>query len=94
MTPLLDRAVAGRELADLLEIARELEEQSRTRYVAPYHLAYVYTGLGEYDRAIGWLERAFELRSGAVYGIRGSFLFEPLRGHPRFQALLRKMNLD
>jgi hypothetical protein len=53
----------------------------------------VYTGLGEHDAAIDWLERAYEQRAGAVYGIKGSFLFADLRGHPRFVALLRKMNL-
>jgi hypothetical protein len=39
------------------------------------------------------LERAYEERAGSVYGVKGSFLFAPLRPHPRFQALLRKMNL-
>ena len=39
------------------------------------------------------LERAYEERAGSVYGIKGSFLFTPLRSHPRFQALLGKMNL-
>jgi hypothetical protein len=39
------------------------------------------------------LERAFEQRAGAIYGIKGSFLFEPLRAHPRFQALLARLNL-
>ena len=28
-----------------------------------------------------------------MYGVKGSFLFTPLRPHPRFQALLAKMNL-
>jgi serine/threonine-protein kinase len=74
-------------------ILRRLEESSRRRYVSPYHIAYVHTGLGEYDRAIDYLERAYEDRAGAVYGIKGSFLFTPLHGHPRFTALLRKMNL-
>jgi len=74
-------------------ILQELEAQSRTRYVAPYHLAYVHTGLGQHDRAIDYLEQAYEQRSGSVYGIRGSFLFAPLRSHPRFKALLQKMNL-
>jgi serine/threonine-protein kinase len=75
------------------EILRDLEEQSRTRYVAPYHLAYVYTGLGQQERAMDCLEQAYRQHAGAVYGIRGSFLFAPLRSHPRFQALLRRMNL-
>jgi adenylate cyclase len=72
---------------------RQLEELSQQRYVSPYHMAYVYTGLGELDRAMDYLERAFEERAGSVYGIKGSFLFTRLHGHPRFTELLRKMNL-
>jgi hypothetical protein len=40
-----------------------------------------------------WLERAYEERAGAVFGVKGSFLFTSLRSHPRVQALIRKMNL-
>ena len=75
------------------DLLRQLEERARETYVSPYHLAYVYTGLGEHDRAMDLLERAYEERAGAVYGIKGGFLFAPLRGHPRFQALLGKLNL-
>jgi hypothetical protein len=31
--------------------------------------------------------------SGATIGLKGSFLFAPLRGHPRFTALLKRMRL-
>ena len=72
---------------------RKLEEMVQERYVSPYHLAYVYTGLGELDRAMDMLERAYEERTGSLYGVKGSFLFQPLRSHPRFRALLAKMNL-
>ena len=75
------------------EVLRQLEERARQRYVSPYHLAYVYAGLGEHDTAIDWLEQAYEERAGGVYGIKGSFLFATLRAHPRFLALLGKMNL-
>jgi len=40
-----------------------------------------------------WLEHAYEERAGALFGVKGSFLFRSLRSHPRFQAVLRKMNL-
>jgi serine/threonine-protein kinase len=85
-------AMAGRT-ADAREMLRQLEQLSQERYVSPYHMAYVYTGLGEADRAMDFLERAFEERAGSVYGLKGSFLFTSLHSHPRFQALLKKMNL-
>jgi len=79
--------------AEARRILAELDDLARTRYVSPYHLAYVHVGLGEHDAALDLLERAVEQRAGAVYGIRGSFLFAPLRRHPRFRALLATMNL-
>ncbi len=85
-------AELGRE-EDARAVARQLEALSREQYVEPYHLAYVYTGLGEYDAAMDRLEQAFDERSGMIHGIKGSFLFTALHGHPRFEALLRKMNL-
>ena len=74
-------------------VLRDLEARAPGVYVSPYHLAYVYAGLGEADRAIDCLERAMAEHSGAVYGIKGSFLFASLREHPRFRALLGRMNL-
>jgi hypothetical protein len=74
-------------------VLNQLETPARQRYVSPYHLAYVYTGLGDFDHAIDLLERSFRERAGAIYGVKGSFLFTSLHTHPRFIALLRKMNL-
>jgi serine/threonine-protein kinase len=81
------------KVGEAREVLQQLQELSRQRYVSPYHMAYVYTGLGEQDTAIDWLERACVERAGAVYGIKGSFLFTTLRSHPRFTALLKKLNL-
>lgn len=87
------RGMLGNE-AGAREILRQLEERASNGYVSPYHFAYVYTGLGEVDRAVELLEQSVAARSGTAYSIKGSFLFAPLRGHPRFRALLRTMNLD
>ncbi|HET7600877.1 MAG TPA: tetratricopeptide repeat protein, partial [Gemmatimonadales bacterium] len=78
---------------DARRIQAQLEELAEQRYVSPYHLAYVHVGLGEQDRAMDMLERAYQEHAGSLYGIRGSFLFAPLREHPRFIALLKRINL-
>jgi hypothetical protein len=73
---------------------RDLEERANTAYVSPYHFAYVYTGLGEFDQAMDWLERAVAERTGPAYSIKGSFLLTRLQTHPRFRALLKQMKLE
>jgi tetratricopeptide (TPR) repeat protein len=85
-------AMAG-QLDEAKAIRDRIVELSRHEHVSPYHLAYVYTGLGEHDRAMDELERAYDQRAGAISGIKSSFLFTALRDHPRFTALLRKMKL-
>ena len=85
-------AMAGDE-SRAREVLRQLEERARCAFVSPFHFAYVYTGLGEHDKAMEWLERAVEERTGPVYGIKGSFLLAALHAEPRFRALLERMNL-
>ncbi|HJS47155.1 MAG TPA: tetratricopeptide repeat protein, partial [Gemmatimonadales bacterium] len=74
-------------------ILARLEGGDGGRPSSPYHRAYVHTGLGEFDRALDLLEEAEREHTGGIYGIRGSFLFSALRDHPRFQALLRRLNV-
>jgi TolB-like protein/Flp pilus assembly protein TadD len=76
------------------QILDEMRDRSTREFISPYHFAYVYAGLGQADAATDCLEQAFERRSGAIHGIKGSFLFRNLRDHPRFLALLRRMNLS
>jgi tetratricopeptide (TPR) repeat protein len=85
-------ALAGRT-EQARAVLRQLEDPSRAAPASPYHLAYVHTGLGEADRAIDYLERALREGSGTVFSMKGSFLFAPIRQHPRFVALLAKIGL-
>ena len=86
-------AMAGDE-ARARELLGTLEELAQGAYVSSYNFAYVYTGLGDVDRALDCLERAVAERTGPAYSIKGSFLLTPLRAHPRFHALLRQMKLE
>jgi serine/threonine-protein kinase len=75
------------------EVLARLETMSQEGYVPEITFAYVHANLGAADLAIDYLERAFEKRSSNIYSINGSYIFAPIREHPRFQALLRRMNL-
>jgi eukaryotic-like serine/threonine-protein kinase len=83
---------AGRnELA--LAILNELTALSTTQYVASFQIALVLLGLGRIEETLAWLEKAFEERAGPWFPyIRQEALFDPLRDHPRFQHLVRRMN--
>ena len=55
-------------------------------------LAFLYTHVGDHAKALGYLEKAYEEHSGDMLYIRVEPSFDPLRGDPRFQALVQRMN--
>ncbi len=69
-----------------------LRRESRQRYVSSADIALVHLGLGRADRALDWLESAYAERNDALTLLRAEPRWDPLRSHPRFQALVAKMN--
>jgi len=53
--------------------------------------AYFSVRAGETDQAIAWLERAVAEREGEVVFLRVDFSWDPLRGDPRFEALVDEL---
>jgi adenylate cyclase len=75
-------------------IIAELNQASSRQYVSPYYIATVYLGLGDKQRALDGLEKAYEARSQWLTFLKVDKTFDPLRSEPRFIALLKKMGLD
>ena len=75
------------------KIIAEFKEQSKQKYISSYHLALIYAGLGEKDAAFEWLQKAYEERSTLLAYFGMDPRMAPLRDDPRFQDLLRRMNL-
>jgi TolB-like protein/Flp pilus assembly protein TadD len=74
------------------KILARLHEEAKSRFVAPYAIALVLTGLGEKTQAIDELERAFREGTGAyLFVIKVDPFLDDLRGDPRFEALVQKI---
>ena len=86
-------AHAGRR-ADALRLLEELKKRQQTGYVPAGAFVNAYLGLGNNDEAFAWFERAYEEQSNALIYIKVFPLFDPLRGDPRFQDLVRRVGLD
>ena len=85
-------AVQGRK-ADAEKVLAELKERARRRYVSPYFIARVYTGLKEREQAFAWLEKAYEARDESLTWLKVDPVMESLRLDPRFADLLRRLGL-
>jgi DNA-binding winged helix-turn-helix (wHTH) protein/tetratricopeptide (TPR) repeat protein len=85
-------ARAGRP-EEARRILAELEERARREYVEPSDFAFLWTALGEADRAVEHLERACDERSRFVAFLATWPIYDPLRAHPRWGELLRRAGL-
>ena len=49
---------------------------------------------GDIDRAVEWLERSYQMRDHEVAYMGALGISDELRADPRFQEILRKLNLE
>ncbi len=70
---------------------RELEELAKRQYVSPTAFATIYLGLGEKERCLDWLEKAYEQRDSACWYLKIDQIYDGVRNEPRFQALVQKV---
>jgi hypothetical protein len=83
--------LAGKK-QDALKLISELNEIARHGYVAPILFMTAYVGLGDSDKALTCLERAYEEHDAWLVYLEVGPTWDPLRSEPRFQAVLRRMN--
>jgi hypothetical protein len=72
--------------------AETLAAFSQETFISPWFISFVYSFAGEKEQALKWLERAYEMKDPNMPYII-SACFDILRDDPRFQELLRRMNL-
>jgi hypothetical protein len=72
------------------EVLRQLESDSRERYVPPAAMALVHAGLGEREAVIEWLVKAYDARDVHLIYLPVDPKWDPYRSDPRFQALVTR----
>jgi adenylate cyclase len=85
-------ALSGRHREAQAELARILELASR-RYVSAIDIAAIYSGLGDADAAVMWLERALEQRASALGFVAQNPIFDSLHRDPRFIAIVDRIGV-
>ena len=85
-------ATSGRK-AEAQRILEEINEMLQQTYVSPYDLGVIYAGLGDRDKAIEQLTKAYEDRAGWIIYLKVEPIFDPIRSDPRFSDLVARMKL-
>jgi TolB-like protein/DNA-binding winged helix-turn-helix (wHTH) protein/Tfp pilus assembly protein PilF len=83
--------VASGKMNDAEKLLSDLEKRSNTSFAVAPPIAMIYASMGDNEKAMKWLERAFDERFNPSILLRSGF--DPLRSDPRFQDLLRRIGL-
>jgi eukaryotic-like serine/threonine-protein kinase len=84
-------AIAGhREQA--LALLADLEAQAQHRYISPYDIAVVHSGLGDTAAALSQLEKAVEDRSAWMVFLNVDPRLDPLRHEPGFAEIVAALH--
>jgi len=75
------------------KILTDLQRMSSERYISPYHIALIYSGLGNKEETFNWLEQAFQGRTDYLVFLKVDPRFDWLHGDPRFASLLERIGL-
>ena len=79
---------------EAVKLIHELAELSKTKYVSPAYVAAIYAGLRDKDKAMEWLERAYDVRAASLVFLKVNPRYDLLRSDPRFKDLLKRIHLD
>ena len=79
--------------AELRSFLVDWEQGKLSEYEAPDRVARYYSVVGETDRALDLLEKDFQEGNRGLWANYSMVPFDPIRQHPRFVALLVRMNL-
>jgi tetratricopeptide (TPR) repeat protein len=73
--------------------ADTMAARALAQYVSPVLVARLYAHAGDQDRTLDWLEKAIDVHDTQIVYAPMSPEFEDVWDHPRFRAVMRRINL-
>jgi adenylate cyclase len=83
-------AVSGNRARAKMELKKALALSTNQ---SPYQVAIAYIAIGDMDKAMEYLERAYEIRDIRLWLLKIDSRLDPIRNNPAFNALLDKVHL-
>src|SRR5882724_10325188 len=96
--PLMDAAlglayaVSGRK-DQTQKMAETFKASAKKRYIPPTYFGMLCAGLGDKDKALEWLEKAFQERADGLTWLNVEPMLDELRFDPRFRNLVDRIGL-
>jgi len=96
--PLMDAAlglayaVSGKK-AETMKLAEAFKSAAKKRYIPPTYFGMLFAGLGDKDKAMMWLEKAYDDRADGLTWLNVEPMLDEVRSDPRFQDLIRRIGL-
>jgi serine/threonine protein kinase/tetratricopeptide (TPR) repeat protein len=84
---------ASGDQAEAMRILEELLDHAKRESIDFIAVTMIYAGLGDTENALSSLEKACEARGMCAVFTKGDSRFDALRSDPRYQEILKRMNL-
>jgi len=75
-----------------LSLCRQVESAAGSGYVSPVAFGTLSLGLEQWDAALYWTQKSMDERRGWFVFARINPMFDPVREHPRFLAMLADLD--
>lgn len=75
------------------KMAEQFKAAAKKRYIPPTYFGMLFAGLGDKDKAMTWLEKAYDDRADGLTWLNVEPMLDEVRNDPRFQDLIRRIGL-
>jgi tetratricopeptide (TPR) repeat protein len=96
--PLMDAALGlayalDGKMKETMKLAEEFKAAAKKRYIPPTYFGMLFAGMGDRDKAMTWLDKAYAERADGLTWLNVEPMLDEVRSDPRFQELIRKIGL-